>query len=176
VTVEIQKAKISDCESLVQLINDAYWKQQEPFFLNTPLSRERITPEGFLKILRSLNKKSFVLINHSTLLGVIALEIEPEGAKLALFAIQPELQGKKLGELLLQHAEREAVLSGKKSITIDVLIFAKPLIHYYMKHGYSLTGKYASFFHAECLKPEYQRPDQQYLVEMTKQLPQLDCV
>ncbi len=159
---------------MIKIINDSYWFQQEPFFIDNSESRERMSIQRWDDILFDPNQKAYVLQETSTLriIGVIVLEIPPseEFAKFGVFAISKTYQGKKLGEFLIDHVEQVARRLLKKSIRIEVFAFVHHLENYYQKLGYVYTGRTNSFFHAECIKPEYRDKASQYLRELEKKL------
>ncbi|MBA2368805.1 MAG: GNAT family N-acetyltransferase [Candidatus Protochlamydia sp.] len=120
------------------------------------------------------HQKVFVLREIATLavVGVIVLEIPPyeEYAKFGVFAISKTHQGKKLGKILIDHVEQLARKLLKKSMRIEVFAFAHHLETYYQKLGYVYTGKTNSFFHADCIKPEYKDRSSHYLRALEKKL------
>lgn len=152
-------------------MNTSYWDKQSPFFVDIPESHQRVTLSDLEKIYADPHQRLFVL-KIPEIVGVILIELPPKGtiAKLGLFAFDRKHRGENEGLLLLQHAENCAKLAGKQTIRLEVFVFAQKLIVYYEKLGYYLTGKTASFFHKECIKPEFQNPKDQYLVEMMKSL------
>lgn len=125
-------------------------------------------------ILLDPDQKVYALQEIATLkvIGVIVLEIPSyeEYAKFGAFAISKTHQGKKLGEILIDHVEQLARRLLKKSMRIEVFTFAHQLEAYYQKLGYVYTGRTNSFFHAECIKPEYKDKTSQYLRELEKKL------
>jgi hypothetical protein len=156
------------------MINDSYWFQQEPFFVDSSESRERMSIQRWNDILLDPHQKVYALQDTLTLVavGVIVLEIPPheEYAKFGVFAISNTHQGKELGEILIAHVERIAKRLLKKSMRIEIFAFAHHLETYYQKLGYVYTGRTNSFFHAECIKPEYRDKASQYLRELEKKL------
>jgi GNAT superfamily N-acetyltransferase len=152
---------------IIKLINDSYWAQQEPFFIDSSKSRKRMSIHRWDDILLDLHQKAYVLQETTTLtiVGVIVLEIPQfeEYAKFGVFAISKTHQGKKLGEILIRHLEELARRLLKKSMRIEVFAFAHHLETYYQKLGYVYTERTNSFFHAECIKPEYRDKASQYL-------------
>ncbi len=173
--VEFQVCEIKDIRSskeIIQMINDAYWFKQGPFFVDSSESRERMSMERWNDILLDPYQKVYALQDIATqaIVGVIVLEIPPhkEYAKFGVLAIARAYQGRKLGEILIAHAEQVAQRLSKKSMRIEVLAFAHDLEAYYQKLGYVNTGKTNSFFHAECIKPEYKNKFSQYLRVLEK--------
>jgi N-acetylglutamate synthase-like GNAT family acetyltransferase len=153
-------------------VNDSYWLEQKPFFIDSPASRERINLHEWNKILSDPHQKAYVLQQTVTkhVVGVVVLEIPPqkEYGKFGIFAVAESYQGKKLGHILIDYVEQIAKKLSKHSMKIEVFVFAKRLQKYYKKLGYVFTGKTNSFFHSECIKPEYRDIASQYLQELEK--------
>jgi len=63
---------------------------------------------------------------------------------------------------------QQSLSHARKMMKIEVLSFAKNLIRYYERLGYSLTGKTNTFFHGSCVKADFQSINKEYLLEMTK--------
>ena len=166
---EIVEANDQLLGKIASLINESYWYQQQQFFIDTPFSRERINEKTLSQIFQNPEQKIIVLRDDRILLGVIAFAL-PEGleAKILLFAINQQYQGRRIGQILLDFAEKKVVECGKQCMKLEVLVFAKKLIAYYETLGYTLTGNSASFFHESCIKAEYQTPNKIYLLEMSK--------
>lgn len=159
-------------EPIVKLVNESYWHQQKTFLIDSPQSRERITEKELTKIFRDPNQKVYALFDENFFVGVIAIKIFPRRSftKIGFFAVDKKHLRKKIGNYLLDYAEKFSTLRGKKQMKLDVLVFAKKLINYYKTKGYSFTGRTASFFHEVCLKPQYHIPNKEYLLEMSKDL------
>lgn len=178
VPVEFQVLKIQDIrsskESIIQMINDSYWFQQEPFFVDSPFSKERMSIQKWDDILLDPKNQMYVLQEAATrgVIGVIVLEIPPneEYVKFGVFAIAKTHQGKKIGKILIDHVEQVARGLLKKMVRIEVFTFAHHLEAYYQKLGFLYTGRTKSFFHAECIKPEYRDRASQYLKILEKKL------
>ena len=145
--------------------------EQNPFFIDCP-SSERMNRHEWNKILSETHQKAYALQQRVTkeIVGVIVLEIPPkiDYGKFGIFAVAKSYRGKKIGHILIDHVEQIAKASSKKSMKIEVLVFAKRLEEYYQKLGYVCTGKTASFFHNGCIKPEYRNADSHYLKELEK--------
>jgi hypothetical protein len=75
-----------------------------------------------------------------------------------------------LGKILIDHVEQVARKLLKKSMRIEVFAFAHYLENYYQKFGYVYAGRTNSFFHADCIKPEYREKTLQYLRVLEKKL------
>lgn len=65
----------------------------------------------------------------------------PGVAYLSQFAVEPELQSRGIGSLLLDHVEREARRRGLGSLAMDTAEPAEHLIRFYGKRGYGPIGR-----------------------------------
>jgi GNAT superfamily N-acetyltransferase len=168
----IIEANLNDQEKIILLVNEAYWRQQQPFFLDIPVSRERLNSIQLSQLMRDKTQKIFLLMENHHILGVIAIEIpkDEDYAKFTLFALHEKHRGKKFGRLLIGHAENYALERGRRIMKIEVFTFAARLSEYYARLGYAMSGKAVSFFHEECIRPEYQNSCKLYLNEMIKDL------
>ncbi len=168
----IIEARKADLEQIVNLINQAYWDQQQPYFDDNPESRKRIGLSDLFKLMSNPDQKIFVLINitNHDIAGVITIEFpkEEQVAKFGLFAMAKKYSGKRLGNVLVEYIENYAVSQAKKLMKIEVFSFAKNLISHYERLGYSLTGKTNTFFHECFVRADFQNSSKEYLLEMTK--------
>lgn len=162
-----------DLEGISTVINSAYWEKQQYFFIDTPLSRTRIKVDELKAIINDPHQKLFVVIDKTKeVVGTILLELPPQKdfAKFGLFSIKKGFTGLNLGAYLVDFVESQARDLKRKNMVIEVFTFAKKLSCHYQKLGYNFTGKTYSFFHEDCIKPEYQDKDKRFLQEMSKLL------
>lgn len=162
----------ADQKKIISLVNEAYWREQQPYFIDTLASRERLNLTQLSKLMQESTQKIFVLKNQNKILGVITIDfpVDQDFAKFGLFAMDQKYCGKGLGQLLINHVEKYAREHGRKVMKIEVFTFATRLANYYHQLGYTFTGNTATFFHDHCIKPEYQNPNKMYLNEMIKTL------
>ncbi len=170
----IRSAESTDFETIVEVVNAAYWSHQQNFFIDSPLSRKRIN----LTVLNLINtdptQKLFVLFNKTknVVSGIILFEL-PMGelfAKFGLFALDESCRGKNLGPQMISFVERCAVNNGRNKMKIEVFNFAHKLSEYYKTFGYAFTGVTATFFHKDCIQEKYRNENELYLQEMVKLL------
>ena len=161
-----------DLETIVELVNNAYWDLQQEFFIPSKESRERTTLNELREIVNDPHKQLFVLIDKvkKAMVGTILLEIEEDHAKFGQFAIAREYRKKKLGHILIDHVEKRAVQEGRNIMKIEVFHFAQHLAAHYQQLGYVFTGKTEPFRHSNCVKLEYRDANNKYLREMEKHL------
>lgn len=170
----IRPAETSDFDAMVPLINEAYWNQQQHFFTDTPLSRQRISLNDLKNIHANPNQKLLVLFDKTknAVSGVILLELPPTKphAKFGLFALDSSSRGKKLGSDIVKYVEGYAKDQKRTFMKIEVFVFAPKLKAHYESLGYTSTGKVKSFFHSSCIKSAYQNTEGRYLEKMRKSL------
>jgi ribosomal protein S18 acetylase RimI-like enzyme len=80
------------------------------------------------------------------LLGVVWLE--PAGAEawyLGLLTVRPDIQGQNLGRRMLQAAETFLAERGARRVRMTVLNVRAPLIAWYERRGYRVTGETQPF-------------------------------
>lgn len=163
-------------EWIIPLINEAYWKQQQHFFNDTPAARERMNVEKMRKILTDPTKRLYLMIKDTLqeVVGTILFEerLGKNKATFGLFAIAAEHQGKGLGHAMLAHIEEVARIQNKQIMKIKVFVFAERLRGYYECLGYRYTGKSSEFFHGDSIREEYRNriSDQRYLLQMEKKI------
>jgi GNAT superfamily N-acetyltransferase len=78
--------------------------------------------------------------------GTVHLQREGDEAHLGLFVVQPTLQGRGIGKVFLEAAERFVHLSwGSGRMTMQVISVRDELIAYYERRGYGRTGQRKPF-------------------------------
>jgi ribosomal protein S18 acetylase RimI-like enzyme len=108
--------------------------------INESLLREDIAakPEALLLTYRE--------DDHGALTGCVWLEPSADGIwYLGLLAVQPDQQKRQLGRSLLAAAEDYAKARGAHRIRMTVLHLRGPLIAWYERRGYTLTGETQPF-------------------------------
>lgn len=170
----IRSAELMDFEMIIAIVNEAYWSQQQHFFIDSPLSRKRIDLNALHKINEDSSQKLFVLFNKTknVISGVILFELPKDRlfAKFGLFALDNSCRGKNLGPEMITFVERCAVQNGRKKMKIEVFTFANKLAEYYKTFGYIPTGKTKTFFHKDCIHEQYRNESELYLQKMVKSL------
>ena len=80
------------------------------------------------------------------LVGVGRLHfISPETAQIRYMAVEPEMQGRRIGGRILQELELRAVQRGAKRIVLNARDRA---VRFYGRHGYSVTHSSETLFNA----------------------------
>lgn len=170
----LRLAELQDYEKIVQLVNDAYWKEQSAFFIDNELSRTRINLEEVNRICETKGEYLFVLYNPllNQVWGVVWVELKENEsyASWGLFALDPICRGKKMGLKIISQIESWVKELGRDRIIIEVFSFAENLGKHYQTMGYQFTGENIKFIHSECLREEFKRADGQYLRKMEKKI------
>lgn len=154
-------ATVADCESLIQLVNDAYcndslhegWTSIKNFYAGKRTDQDvmmsKLTDDDTAILL-------FFELSSNTLIGCIALEnkanmknisigdnVEPETdtqvkkAELGMLCVRPDLQNRGYGKFIISIAENFAVHHWHiNTIEMSVLIYRTELINFYIRRGY----------------------------------------
>jgi ribosomal protein S18 acetylase RimI-like enzyme len=140
-----RKARKSDIETIVQLVNKAYrpklesrgWTDESDI-----VSGERINA---VQVTDAISKEySAILLGFKDSEVVACVHVEKDGnnCHIGLFAVNPILQGSGCGKQMLDHAERYANenFSSEKFIMF-VVSSRNELISFYLRRGYQKTGE-----------------------------------
>jgi GNAT superfamily N-acetyltransferase len=146
---QMKTAGISDVPELVLLINSAYrgkcskqgWTTEADF-----IDGDRMNTGSLIEMMNSpavMVRKC--VDNNGRISGCVYLENRQSELYLGLLTVSPEIQTKGLGKLMLSDAEAIAVNRGLWIIMLDVISLRKELIDYYIRRGFTLTGKKLPF-------------------------------
>lgn len=97
-------------------------------------------------VTRSLNKEIADEVlgfydESEELKGMITIKLKETEAKIGLLAVFPELQGKGVGKLLLQEAERLCLLKNIHFLTVETQFKNAMACRFYEKNGFTLLKK-----------------------------------
>ncbi|CAF1046830.1 unnamed protein product [Rotaria sordida] len=146
-------ARIDDCHSLSNLINNAYrgelsyqgWTNEDALI---PIPRTN--PNQLFNMINS-NKYIFLLFFSEVdqiLTGCINLQHKEESktAEIGMFVVRPDLQGRGYGKKILSVAENYAINNWNvEYIQLYSIIQRPELIAYYTRRGYIDTGQRLPF-------------------------------
>lgn len=135
-----------DIDEITELLHRAYRRnaEQNLHFVAThqdsDTTRERLA-----------RGKAFIAEHEGKIVGTITVswlneplgEFKPDLPTVTFnqFAVEPTLQGAKIGDRLLQQVEEEARAMGAKQICCDTAQPATGLVRYYEAHGYEIVGE-----------------------------------
>lgn len=145
---EIKKATLTDVPALNKLINAAYRGEESKKGWTTEtdmLSGTRIDEAALRNLIQKPNTTFLKYIEEEILLGCVELRIEGKKLYLGTLSVNPNIQNKGIGKKLLQAGEDHARQVGCKTITMTVIDGRQPLIDWYVRHGYILTGERKPF-------------------------------
>ena len=140
----------ADHSAVVDLANRAYrgTGPNASWNVETVIEGQRITFDLLRRDLASKPHARLLLWQRETgsLLGSVWLEpVQSPGQAgvwyLGLLAVEPSLQKQQLGRTLLAAAEEYARAHGARQIRMTVVNVRVPLIAWYLRRGYTLTGE-----------------------------------
>lgn len=148
--IEFTQADESHVDNLVELVNSAYrgdsskvgWTTEEHL-----LGGQRVDAAG---ILENIHKPDSVILiaendDSGELLGCVHLEKHEAKCYLGMLTVNPNLQSKGIGKLLLAESEAFAEFWDCKKIYMTVISVRQELISWYEKHGFKNTHEKKPF-------------------------------
>jgi N-acetylglutamate synthase-like GNAT family acetyltransferase len=142
--VQIRRARPSDVEAVVALVESAYRGDTSRAGWTTEadlLDGQRTDPEEVLSVLDDL----VVAEDDGELVGCCTLIPRDGHAYFGMFAVRPGLQGGGVGTRLLVAAEELALEHGAKRVEMTVIASRSELIAFYLRRGYVETGETRPF-------------------------------
>lgn len=133
--MELRTAADDELPRLMALINDAYAPAESMFCIGP-----RITPDE----MREKFRHGAFLVDPargSDLRGVVHIAIDGTLGYFGPLAVRPDLQGIGLGRLLVDAAEHRCREAGCSAVEIDVVNHRRPLLDFYARRGYVVTGQ-----------------------------------
>jgi ribosomal protein S18 acetylase RimI-like enzyme len=152
-----------DLKDIISVVNAAYQKHMY-------LQRERLNTQELQEILADPKKRLYLCLSpNGKVCGTVFLNLHyAKEAELGLLSVDPAYQGKKLGDLLLQHAEDDAFKTySLEKVVLEVVQCMEKLVAYYQSRGYVRTAE-VEFPEKSWLKPEWQGKIKCFLMEKIK--------
>lgn len=144
----IRLAQVSDAAQIAVLVNQAY----RPKGLLSGWTDESNLVSGNRTSMQQVNdlicSSATILVMHIDELIVACVQISccNDGAHIGLLATQPQLQGRGIGQQMIEAAEEFAVANHKvKHFKMSVLSVRSELLAYYNRRGYQLTGNSTAY-------------------------------
>jgi ribosomal protein S18 acetylase RimI-like enzyme len=174
---KIQPARVSDAARLSELVNSAYrgdYSRQGWTTEADLLDGTRTDAVALKEILTKPGTTILTYVERDTILGCVELVLAGKDLYLGMLTVEPALQGRGTGKLLLQAAEKFGVDHHCSKIHMTVISVRTELIQWYMRHGYADTGKRKPFAFND---PRFGQPRQplEFMV-MEKKLSRPDAV
>lgn len=143
-------AQTTDIPAIKDLLNKTYrgdasrqgWTTEADLIAGETRADEQMIGEV-------LGKEGSVILCYRTdneqLIGCVNLQKHAQRIYLGMFSVSPELQGGGIGKQLLKAAEEYASQVGCSSIYMHVISLRSELVAWYIRHGYTDTGKRIPF-------------------------------
>lgn len=128
----IRVAAAADVESLVTLINAAFVVEQ------IAIEGDRVDRIGVEKYM--LSGRFLMLEDDEALLGCVYMEKRGDRGYLGLLAVAPERQGRGIGRLLAEQAEKRFQEESCSAVDLRVISARAELVAFYEKLGYEVAG------------------------------------
>jgi len=148
--MKISRAILSDLPNICLLANKAYrgdearigWTFESDF-----IEGDKRTDENDLFLLFSKEKAIFLIAKNEdeVMTGSVYLEAKNENLYMGMLSVEPILQGKGIGKLLVSNAIQYGQSLGLEKIQIQVVHLRKELILWYEKLGFILSNKILPF-------------------------------
>ena len=172
----LSRAVESEYAAIVTLANRAYRASGESASWNSEsgfIAGDRLT-EALLRQDLAAKPDAYLLVCREEAQGPVAgtvwLEPKEDGSwYLGLLTVRPDRQKQQLGRTILAAAEEFAKENGARRIQMTVLNVRDTLIAWYLRRGYTLTGKTLPFPYGD---PRFGRPlrDDLHFVVLEKNL------
>jgi len=144
----ITRATPDDASSLSVLVNAAYrgdsgrqgWTTEADLIDGT-----RTDAELLKAVIEKPGSMILKYVDNDVIIGCVELRKEGDKLYLGMLTVNPTIQGKGIGKVLLKASEQEAIRQNCNAIFMSVLTVRKELIDWYIRHGYHDTGERKPF-------------------------------
>ena len=145
-----RRALPADVPAIVALVNSAYRGDSSRAGWTTEadiLGGQRTDAEEISHLIAKDGSIILLCLRDGTIIGSVHLErVDAATAYLGMLVIRPMLQGRRLGRLLMEAAERLAVADwGVSRMQMQVITLRHELIAYYERRGYRRNGETRPF-------------------------------
>ncbi len=145
---KILPARPEDTQELSVLVNAAYrgdsgrqgWTTEADL-----IDGSRTDAELLKSVIETPGSIILKYVENGKIIGCAELRKEEDKLYLGMLTVNPTIQGKGIGKDLLKASENEARKQNCHTIFMNVLTQRKELIDWYVRHGYSDTGKRKPF-------------------------------
>ncbi|MBO9665853.1 MAG: GNAT family N-acetyltransferase [Bdellovibrio sp.] len=148
--IEFTQADESHIDDLVALVNSAYRGDSSKQGWTTEaslLDGQRVDTEGIQAIIDRDDSVILIAEDDDTgkLLGCVHLENHNGKCYLGMLTVDPTLQKKGIGKMLMDESEAFAQFWDCTHIYMTVISVRTELINWYVKHGFRKTGETKPF-------------------------------
>jgi ribosomal protein S18 acetylase RimI-like enzyme len=138
-------AQPEDVQVLEQLVNSAYRGEASKQGWTTEadlLGGTRVTAASLLKDIATDNTCIYTCLNQQNQIeACVFLQKKQQQLYVGMLSVSPGLQNKGLGKLLLQLAEKVAIVNDCAALSMTVISIRTELIAWYNRHGFLPTGE-----------------------------------
>jgi ribosomal protein S18 acetylase RimI-like enzyme len=138
-------AQETDIPALEQLVNSAYRGEVSKKGWTTEadlLGGARVTATSLVKDIFNENSCIYTCCNEQGQMDAcVFLQIKLGKLYVGMLSVSPSLQNKGLGKLLLQLADKVAIVNECVALTMTVITVRTELIAWYNRHGFLPTGE-----------------------------------
>ncbi len=120
----LRRAEVADLDGIVALETACF----EP--------ERRASRSSLRRSLLSPRQAVWVLADGAAIVGSLVLWHHPLTTRIYGVAVDPACQGQGLGEVLMQHAEQEAMQAGARHVTLEADEGRARLVGWYERLGY----------------------------------------
>lgn len=146
--ITFRKAEMTDAQKISDLVNSAYRGDSSKVGWTTEadlLGGQRTDLEKIQEMLANPKGRFELAMDGENILGCVYLSKEESSVYFGMLTVNPYLQNKGTGKLLLNRLEELAREWGYKQIRMTVISVRQELIDYYERRGYKRTGKTEPF-------------------------------
>jgi ribosomal protein S18 acetylase RimI-like enzyme len=156
----IRNARPEDAVKLAALVNSAYrgdyakqgWTNEADLIDGT-----RTDADALRDILSRKDTTILIYEQDSSIIGCVELVVEKPKLYLQMLTVEPKLQGKGVGKILLNAGEQFARDNGCSEIKMSVVTVRSELIEWYERNGYMDSGERKPFAFSD---PRFGHPKQ----------------
>ncbi|MDH5219208.1 MAG: GNAT family N-acetyltransferase [Gammaproteobacteria bacterium] len=144
----IIKASLDDVDRIVELVNTAYRCKNNPGWTSESdiIEGARTNSVDVMALLAPPKSEVFIVKDKDRVVACVHLEKDNDRACVGMLAIDPVLQGRGLGSILLEYVEafaRDHFLV--KKAVMCVIAQRTELVDYYLRRGYSSEGEVCEY-------------------------------
>lgn len=158
---QIIPATIEDADALSTLVNSAYRGESSKQGWTTEadlLDGTRVDSDLIAEQIKKDKNTILKYVADDKILACVELTRKGDSLYLGMLTVNPALQGKGIGKEMLKAAERQALTQNCHTVFMTVISARKELIDWYVRHGFTNTGKRKPFHFND---PRFGQPKQQ---------------
>lgn len=156
--LEIVKAVLGEAEEIANLLNSSYRGEASCAGWTTEahiLSGKRTDKLDIENCISEPGSLSIICKIEGVIVGSIYVQLKDHSAYIGMFAVNPQLQGKGIGKVLLQSAEEWALKEWPQitQYSMSIIPSREELAQFYERRGYSRCDEFIPFPKSELWSP-----------------------